>query len=252
MLLRYNAATLKLERRRGGQGWFPALVADRSGYLYASGGGDGIYVYAPGCTRVVHVIDRGSRGTDPLVFDRSGNLYAGNADSATVSVYAPTGEPGHMRLVRLIADGINNPSALAIGRSGDLVVVNTGQDSARGNLTVYRAGTSVLERTITAGIDDPGELAFDSRGRLYVTNLPRHPISSRGWISIFPPRGTEPIGKITDGIRKPVALAVDPSNNLYVADIVGRVTVYSAKDGTLLRTITRGVKLPQALLIGSP
>jgi DNA-binding beta-propeller fold protein YncE len=55
-------------------------------------------------------------------------------------------------------------------------------------------------------------------------------------------------------VRNPAALALDPSDNVYVANLVNHssVLVYSAGAKTLLQTITKGVDQATALLVGSP
>jgi DNA-binding beta-propeller fold protein YncE len=55
-------------------------------------------------------------------------------------------------------------------------------------------------------------------------------------------------------ISNPVALALDPSDNLYVANLArhNSVLVYSAGATKLLQTIKEGNDQPSALLIGSP
>jgi sugar lactone lactonase YvrE len=61
---------------------------------------------------------------------------------------------------------------------------------------------------------------------------------------------------IVKDIASPNAIAADPSGNVYVSNlpVAGdkgfSVTVYNAR-GSLLRTITDGVKVPTALAIGS-
>lgn len=55
-------------------------------------------------------------------------------------------------------------------------------------------------------------------------------------------------------MRDPAALAIDPSDNLYVANSANHssVFVYSAGGTKLLQTIREGADEPSALLIGSP
>jgi DNA-binding beta-propeller fold protein YncE len=248
-LLEYDARTLKLLNAVSGTGAFFSLVADRFGYLYASAAD--IEVYAPGCTQLVNVIHRGLNGESvgPLVFDSSGNLYAGQ--SYQLNVYAPTQTPGHMKFVRHIRHGIHNSFALAFGPSGDLFVVNYGRQGPY--VAVYAPGSSAPTRTITEGLNSPWALAIDSTGRLYVANAPEQHVRARGSISIYAPSGVQPIGKITAGIDRPLSLALDPANNLYVANgLNNTVTVYGAKDAKLMRTIRRGIRYPQNVLIGSP
>jgi hypothetical protein len=258
-ILAYDARTLKFVGGVNGQGAFPALLADRRGYLYASTNGAGIYVYAPGCTRGVNVIRRGANYVGPLVFDRSGNLYAGIQPHFAVSVYAPAKRPGHMRYVRQIRNGIGgDPFALATGPSGDLFVANwrCSMCSDRYYVTVYQPGGSRPVLKITKGIKVPLALAVDSKGWLYVANNPPAYGGGGGpfgWISVYAPGGSQPVRKVK--VRDPIALALDPSDNLYVANLVNHssVLVYSAAGAAkLLLTIKVGVDQPTALLIGSP
>lgn len=245
-ILAFNAHNLKLLGVVNGAGAYPALVADRLGYLYASTGGAAIYVYAPGCTHVEDVIYRGADSVGPLAFDHSGNLYAGVQPHYAVSVYAPTKRPGHMKFVRRIRDGINNPTALAVGPSDELFVGNW-SDSG-GYVTVYRLGGSTPLRRITKGMKVPMALAVDSKGRLYVA-VPNYEVRS-GWISVYAPGGSHPVRKIR--VRDPVALALDPSDNLYVADYYRSVLVYNPGATKLLRRITDGAHGASGLLIGRP
>jgi hypothetical protein len=251
--LTYDARTLKLLHVLNGAGAFDALVTDRLGYVYASA--YRIYVYAPGCRRLVNVIHPRDDGFVRLVFDQAGNLYA--QGSTAVSVFAPAEKPGHMRFVRRIRKGINNPGALAIGPSGDLFVASWG--GRHSYVTEYRPGGSVPVRTITEGIEHPWILAADSQGRLYVANAPLYPPGGRSWISVYPPNATRPMRKIVDGINTPSSLGIDPSDNLYVmneydGDPHGHqtVTVYASGGTKLLQTITKGDYGGQTLIIGSP
>jgi DNA-binding beta-propeller fold protein YncE len=70
---------------------------------------------------------------------------------------------------------------------------------------------------------------------------------------VYAPGGSQPVRKVP--VRNPVALALDPSDNLYVANIAkdNSVLVYSAGATKLLQTIKLGPhNQPSALLIGSP
>ncbi|HLY02983.1 MAG TPA: hypothetical protein VKR56_10895 [Candidatus Cybelea sp.] len=241
----YDARTLELVGETNKSGYFSALVADRFGYLYASSV-FGILVYAPGCTKRVNNLRHGG---DALVFDRSGNLYAGLGDA--VGVYEPERRRGHMRFVRRIHDGLQNGvSALAIGPSDELFVADeVGRKG--GYVAVYRRGGSMPVKKITNGVETPALLAVDSKGRLYVDNLP-YTAGRSGWISVYAPGGTQPGRRVR--VENPVALAIDPSDNLYVLNSYRRSTVlvYSPGAAQLLRKITDGVSYSAGLLIGSP
>ena len=241
----YDARTLKLLGETDLAGYFSALVADRYGYLYASSV-FGILVYAPGCTERVNNLRHGGNA---LVFDRSGNLYAGLGNA--VGVYAPEQRRGHMRFVRRIHHGLKNAvSALAIGPSDDLFVADLiGRKG--GYVVVYRPGGSEPVEKITKGIETPALLAVDSKGRLYVDNLP-YTAGRSGWISVYAPGSTQPGRRVR--VENAVALAIDPSDNLYVLNNYRRSTVlvYSPGAAKLLRKITKDIGASSALLIGSP
>lgn len=249
----YDARTLALEGSVYGQGDFLALIADRSGYLYASSGGAGVAVYAPGCTQIVNMIRRGAGGAGPIVFDHSGNLYIGNnVVKFSVSVQAPTKRPGHMKLVRTIRDGINYPLSLAIGPSDQLYVGNQPNHS-RGYVGVYSSGGSTPTLKITDRIKGPAAMVVDSKGRLYVANIPAYAGPDRpGWISVYAPGASKPERVVN--LRYPAALALDPSDKLYVLNIAKQraVLVYSPGATKLLLTITAGLEGPTGLVIGSP
>jgi sugar lactone lactonase YvrE len=199
----------------------------------------------------VNVIHRGVDVVGDLVFDHSGNLYAGMQPHYAVSVYAPSKRPGHMKLVRQIRDGVSAPGRLAIGPSGDLFVANWDYETKSAYITVYKPGGAKPVLTITKGFKVPRALAVDSKGRLYVAALD-YRVRSGGWISVYPPGGSQPVRKVH--ISNPVALALDPSDNLYVANQAkhNSVLVYSVDATKLLQTIKLSADQPSALLIGSP
>jgi len=241
----FNARTLQLKGTRGGAG-FGVLVANHSGYLYEASGGAYLLVFAPGCEHAVKTIHNCI--CQDLVFDQSGNLYAGEGG---VRIYAPAQKPWRMKFVRAIRDGIDGAGALAVGPSGELFVAS---DYGRRSVSVFAPGGSKPIRRITKGLDYPGQLAVDSKGRLYVANRPLPP--TRSSVSVYAPGGTQPIRKISGSNFNPTALAVDAADNLYIAsanDVKGSyVAVYSPGGAKLLRTITKGVSFPTGLLIGSP
>jgi hypothetical protein len=243
----YNARTLQLEGTRGGAGAGP-VAANRAGYLYEASGAY-VLVYATGCTHYVNAINHCVCG--PLVFDQSGNLYAG---SDGIRIYAPTKKPDHMKFVRTIHDGVDGPIALAIGPSGELFVVNYGGGSSF-SVSVFAPGGSKPIRRITKGLDYPGPIAVDSTGRVYVASRP--PPSAPSWVSVYAPGGTRPIRYLKyNGQRIAAdALAIDPSDNLYAATSIASrevVAVYTPGGTKLSYIIHKGVNGATALLIGSP
>lgn len=248
----YDAKSLTPLNTFNGIDGIVSLAVDRSEYLYAARCTRGILVFAPGGTKLVNQIQRGTRRVCGLAFDGSGQLYAANDRS--VNVYAPAQNPGHLKLVRTITDGIDRADEIAFGPSGQLYVVNRG--SRRGFVSVYAAGGSAPVRRITTAIDAPVQLAVDSANRLYVANAPWGPRGAlAGWVSAYNSDG-KLLRKITDGIDHPTALALDSSGELYATNPYyrphGSVTVYSPGGAALLRTIVHGIAQPSSLLTASP
>lgn len=167
-ILVYDARTLNLVRALDGFGWFDGLAVNGAGYIYAGSGGP-IGVFSPGATKLLGLIKRGAYSVGPLLFDRAGNLYAGNLEGHSVSIYAPISGTWRMKFARVVAEGVDLPEALAIGPSGDLFVANW-PNHGNGWVSVYAPGGTKLLRKITSGIDGPLALAVDSKRHLYVGN----------------------------------------------------------------------------------
>lgn len=256
----FDARSLKTQPYSGSAG--NTIAIDANNYLYLRGYGE-ITVLTPGAAQKLHVMRKGIKyRPGPMVFDSSGKLYVSNA--ASIAVFAPTSRPGYMTYARTITKGIQLPVALAVDPSDQLFVANCrrcpfSQPGKRKDwISVYASNGSAPLRRFDDGSDGrkiPRDLAIDSTGRLYVANdnLDRAGGPHGGEILVYAPGGSTPIGTITQGIDIPVALALDPSNNLYVANAYGGdVTVYNPGGTQLLQTIKDGVKFPQALLISAP
>lgn len=169
-----------------------------------------------------------------------------------------------MGFVRSITDQIRYPYTLAVSPAHEKLFVADCKRCAyekpgdrMNSISEYPAGAAKATRVLPLDQKNSRALAVDSSGRLYVANLTFdfHGFV-KGSIGSYPPGATQPSRYITDGIDEPVALAMDPLDNLYVANqsrkTFGSLTVYSLGGATLLRTITRGIKEPTALVIGSP
>lgn len=93
-----------------------------------------------------------------------------------------------------------------------------------------------------------GGLAFDSSGYLYAT-------SGYFSVSVFSPGSRQLVRSITNGIFEPFTLAVDRSDNLYVANghngYGGNVAVFPPGSSTASRTITEGIYDPESLAFDS-
>ena len=106
-----------------------------------------------------------------------------------------------------------------------------------------------LVRTIPLGQHAPaGAIAFDKTGYLYA-------ISDYFEVSVFAPPSRLLVRTITNGVYEPLALAVDRSGNLYVANgengDYGNIAIYPPGSVTPSRTITEGIYDPESLAFDS-
>ncbi len=122
-----------------------------------------------------------------------------------------------------------------------------------GDVTVFAPGQTKVARYIVEGVSDPVAVTLDRTGSLHVLN-------QFNAVTEYDPGSSEPARRVS-GLYEAVALALDSSNNLYVAncraclpsDVRGRsgtvdsVTVYRAHRTTLMRTITQGIHAPKSL-----
>ncbi len=247
----FSSGDLRLLRTINARICLSGAAIDRQGYFYFTTCCQGLWVYAPGGTRLVRHMRRFPNGA--LAFDSSGNLYAD--DLFSVAIYAPTNAPGHLKLSGQIRKGVHWSDTLAFGPTGDLFVVNTEScnapcDHGPPSVTVFQPGEKKPILRIAGDLRLPGSLALDSMGRLYVANTtiagepPWH-----SWVSFFGPGGAKPLRKFARGHGFSAGLAVDASDNIYVAN--GRdVEVYAPGATKLLYRISEGNYGAQVLAIG--
>jgi sugar lactone lactonase YvrE len=115
--------------------------------------------------------------------------------------------------------------------------------AAKGAVFLYKSGSTTLDREIKK-INATAAL-YDTNGFLSVADFDTNSVN------VYAPTKTTDAYAITDGINGPVALALDASNNLYVANQTSStVTVYDDK-GKLTRTISEGMNKPSHLAIDS-
>lgn len=116
------------------------------------------------------------------------------------------------------------------------------------DITEYDSGGKLV-RTITDGIPyegfNAGGLAFDSRGKLYA-------ITGSFDVSIYAAGSRKFIGTITSGLHTPLAVAVDRSDNLFVAnEIAENVLEFFHGHKQPGRVIAQGINDPAALAFDS-
>ena len=207
------------------------------------------------------------KGPNGLVVDSSGNVYVadqGNhrirkiTSDGVVTTFAGSGTSGS-------ADGtgtaatFNNPQSITIDSSGNFYVTSSftvRKITSAGVVTTFAgSGTSgSADGTGTAAtFNNPQSITIDSSGNFYVTSsFTVRKITSAGVVTTFAGSGTS---GSADGTGTAASfggvggIAIDSSNNLYVADVsnhtirkitsagvvttfAGRVGIDSSVDGT--------------------
>ncbi len=176
-----------------------------------------------------------------MVLDASGNMYVAdnnntirkiNLATKQVTTYAGTG-------VRGFNDGpvasamFSSPYGLAMDAKGDIYVADIVNNRIR-KITVSTGMVSTFAGTGTQGLSNgpaasatfyfPGGVAFDSKGNLFVAELKNNTIrkiATDGTVSTY--AGTGQVGSAngpatTASFSQPIAIAVDASGNVFVAD----------------------------------
>ncbi|HYB92336.1 MAG TPA: hypothetical protein VEC38_14965 [Candidatus Binataceae bacterium] len=204
--------------------------------------------------------------------DLSGRIYTTNAVTNTVTVYAANAN-GNVPPIAVIGGsntGLTSPLAIALDASGQIYVLNS-MFGSWASITVYPplgTSTGVVNEapiaTIAGGFDLPAGIAVDSLGNIYVANETGGPFvpgtEDAGQITVYPPGSngdTAPIATISGaatGLAQPLAIALDSSGNIYVAnyhtantsgnlEYDSSITVYQAG--------SNGDARPMAIITGS-
>ncbi|HKV55986.1 MAG TPA: NHL repeat-containing protein, partial [Candidatus Binataceae bacterium] len=174
-----------------------------------------------------------------IAHDSSGRIYISNSATSTIAVY-PADTNGNVAPLAVIGGpktGLTVPGGVALDPSGDIYVLNVRRKgyshyqiavfpplgNAVGILDEPPLGTIAGPK---AQLDFPAGIAIDSRGYIYVANEDLKPGSNLvgGRITVYSPGSKGDVGPVNviGGKRTqlaiPVALAVDPAGDIYVAN----------------------------------
>ncbi|MBI5283232.1 MAG: hypothetical protein HY858_16225 [Candidatus Solibacter usitatus] len=149
---------------------------------------------------------------------------------------------------------LSYPTGIAVDKSGTIYVSESGSNIVRkivsgGNISTFAGNRSAgytgdTKNATDASLNLPTGLAVDSAGNVYIADTANsviRKVGTDGKISTF--AGTGAIGSSGDGgdavkakLNRPVGLAVDGSNNLYVADQMGH-RIRKITSGGIISTV---------------
>ncbi|MGA8533629.1 MAG: hypothetical protein WB615_05935 [Candidatus Tumulicola sp.] len=251
-------------------------------FLYVvNSNGNSVSVYSPGGTSPIRTLT-GIESPDAITIDGgTGNVFI--AEAGGPSFYGEVFEygPGQTTPKASITEDIANPVALVTGGANDLYVASgragdshigdysltdltfkrhfgqthqslnaiaIGNGSIYGaydpSVTVFSTKDGKTERTIRRLIKCPMSVAHDSSFDLYVANGDG---CGADYVTVYSPTGVF-LRKIDAGINNARALAIDGSQNLYVANYTGNdIAVYAPGRSNPTRYISQGISRPDAL-----
>ena len=186
-----------------------------------------------------------------IALDSSGNLYVADTGNNVIRKISTSGTFSTLGG----SATFSAPHGVAVDSSGNVYVADTGDDTIR-KIAPGATATVLAGKTGTAGYKDtsgtpaalfraPTGVAVDSSGNVYVADSGNdviRKITSGGAVSTYAGQGG--FGGYTDGPEakalffQPMGVALDSSNNLYVADSVAPVSGTVAGGNALLRVIT--------------
>ena len=157
-------------------------------------------------------IGSGLKTPSQIAVDAAGNTYVADTGFGAVQMYAKGSNTAAN-----VGTGLTSPTGVAVDGAGDVFIA----DGGSGTVVVVPKGPNGLmagaQVTLKSGLGTNLKLAADSVGDLFVSDPSNGRVVKLSNVgvtaSIFPQTETD----IT-GFTAPSALAVDSSNNLYVAD----------------------------------
>lgn len=171
-----------------------------------------------------------------LLFDFSCSLFVVNAQSYTIHTYAGNGIAGYSAVKVATSAELHYPCAVASDASGNIYIADYDNNRVRkvdaGDSISNFAGNGVYGYLSGTGVADaskisrPTGVATDDSGNVYIADYDNsciRKVNSNGLISTF--AGNDTAGYSGDGglataaeLNYPIGVAVDGSDNLYIAD----------------------------------
>ncbi|MGA7618511.1 hypothetical protein, partial [Candidatus Binatus sp.] len=230
-------------------GFLESVALDSSGKIYAAGyepnGDPGVLVYAAGSNgnaapiATISGASTGLKYPHGIALDSSGKIYVADYGATSVFVYPALGsstgvlDEAPLATINGSKTDLKDPAGIALDSSGKIYVADYGATS----VFVYKAlgsSTGVLDEGPTASISgsktdlkDPYGIALDSSRKIYVTDQGAE-AKGPGSVFVYAALGSStglldnaPVATISGSktdLDVPFGIALDSSDNIYVAD----------------------------------
>jgi hypothetical protein len=220
----YNAAALALD---GSKTLYVGNQVPASSSSYTCNQGGAVNFYTPGKLRAKRRVTK-SIDCPIAVAVWKTSLYVLNANNK-VTVY----DKQSGALQRTISQGIQTPNAMVFDHQGNMYVSNvTGpgsSSSGTGVIAMFPPNANAPTKHIAFQHSTPNALAVDSKNDLFVGSVSNQPTYCRsqsssggpiGLVTELAPNGSSTVLSKIIGVDPVTALALDPSNVLYVAGTI--------------------------------
>jgi hypothetical protein len=169
---------------------------------------------------------------------------SGKLGSGAVNEYATDG-----KLLHVFTTGVSLPSSLAVDNQGDVYVGNYVTDKF-GHSSVQEFGADgTLIRTFT-GMTNVESVAVDSNGNVFVACLNGNLNGGKGYVEEFSATGAL-LRVLTNGISKPVSVAVDSVGDVFVSSYAGSSVREFSASGVLLHALGTDISSPMGVATDS-
>jgi sugar lactone lactonase YvrE len=223
-------------------------------------------------------------GPDDVAVDSAGNLHVADSVNSTIRQMTPVGTNWVVTTLAGLATGgpgsadgmtsaarFSSPIGVSVDSAGNLYVADYGNDTIRqvtpAGMATTLAGLAGVSGTnngtgSAARFNNPADVAVDSTGNLYVADWASHTIRQMtpvgtNWV-VTTIAGTPGVSGFVSGLGTtakfdyPNGLAVDASNNVYVADTGNAAVRKVALVGTnwFVTTVSTSFSGPTGVAVG--
>jgi hypothetical protein len=152
----------------------------------------------------------GQTAASGLAIDGSGNVWAAETNSSTLSEFSPNGTP----IAGYTGGGLASAGGVAIDTTGNVWVANSSSPGAIAEFSSAGAALSPSTGYTGGGLDSPVGLAFDASGNLWAAN------ESANGVSKFTDAGVpvSATGYGGGGEEDPLYVAIDHSGDVWSGD----------------------------------